>query len=58
MLYSMLAMGKGEDPRVRKAVDHILALVDRDDNEFGTNAKFLVRFNDIQFANQIAGTTE
>lgn len=36
----------------------ILALVNRDDNEIGTNAKWLVRFNDIQFANQIAGTTE
>lgn len=36
----------------------IVEMVDRDDNEIGDNAKWLVRFNDIQFANQIAGTAE
>lgn len=36
----------------------IIELANRDDNEIGTNAKWLVRFNDVQFANQIAGTTE
>lgn len=36
----------------------IIELADRDDNEIGDNAKWLVRFNDIQYANQIAGTTE
>ncbi len=33
----------------------IIALADRTDNEIGTNAKWLVRFNDVQFSNQIAG---
>ena len=28
LLYSMLAMGKGEDPRVRQAVDHLVTLVE------------------------------
>ena len=33
----------------------IHSLADREDNEIGTNAKWLVRFNDTQFNNQIAG---
>ena len=33
----------------------IIALADRTDNEIGDNAKWLVRFNDIQYGNQIAG---
>ena len=36
----------------------VVELADRDDNEIGDNAKWLVRFNDNQFANQVAGTTE
>lgn len=36
----------------------IVEMVEREDNEIGDNAKWLVRFNDLQFANQIAGTTE
>lgn len=36
----------------------IIELADRDDNVIGDNAKWLVRFNDNQFSNQIAGTTE
>jgi hypothetical protein len=36
----------------------IVEMVDRDDNEIGDYAKWLVRFNDLQYANQIAGTSE
>jgi len=33
----------------------VVALADREDNEIGTNAKWLVRFNDVQYDNQITG---
>lgn len=36
----------------------IIELADRPDNDIGTNAKWLVRFNDNQYSNQIAGTSE
>lgn len=33
----------------------IMGLADRTDNQIGTNANWLVRFNDIQYDNQITG---
>lgn len=33
----------------------VVSLADRTDNEIGDNAKWLVRFNDIQYGNQITG---